>query len=306
MTRPIVAINDKPPTDRPGWSAITATTANVLDRGLGQRHEPGKPESRRHGRVTVTGGRLEIRIDKPNDTERGVAAAARAASAEMCDRCGGKGDPVADESGAPTGCRCADCREPAHQVVPRPWPGADTQDHPNAVSPGQWTADIRGGATGADWSHRDWRNYRRLETGYGENIRQLMTARNDRDTMFIWTNSPGWAGILRAFFLLMRPEQNERPDVPGHVPWRLRWMKSKFGVLDIRMTETTPYQLGAAILMMNLSTTICSRCSRPGEGLREVFGKTECRTCRDKSDTGDRPGGPDPRTADNSRQESER
>ena len=121
----------------------------------------------------------------------------------------------------------------------------DIEDHPEAVSPGQWTADIRRGYYGNDWDHTNWRHYRRLETAYGPKIRKLMAADADEEATQRWAGGPGWAGPLRALFITMRPEQDERPGSPDHTPWRLRWMKEKFGALDIRTTGQTPYQSGA-------------------------------------------------------------
>ena len=116
-------------------------------------------------------------------------------------------------------------------------------DHPHLISPGQWTQDIRGGMTGADWNASDWRNYGRLETAYAQPMAALMRAEDDVEAMRFWTaGTPGWAGLLRALFVTLRPEQDERTDEPGHVLWRLRWMKEKWGWLDVRTTRATPYQ----------------------------------------------------------------
>ena len=47
---------------------------------------------------------------RPDRQTLGMFAAARALSAETCELCGGKGDPLADADGQPAGCRCSRCR----------------------------------------------------------------------------------------------------------------------------------------------------------------------------------------------------
>ena len=100
------------------------------------------------------------------------------------------------------------------------WPEASAKDE-TARSPGQWTADIRGGSTGNTWDSENWRDYGRLETLYGPQIIELMTAENDEETMRLWAGGAGWAGLMRALFLTLRDEQDERPDNPGHTPGKL-------------------------------------------------------------------------------------
>ncbi len=46
--------------------------------------------------------------------------------------------------------------------------------------------------------------------------------------MLLWPGG-GWAGLLRALFLTLHNEQDDRAGVEGHVPWRLRWMKENSG-----------------------------------------------------------------------------
>ena len=50
---------------------------------------------------------------------RGIVTGAWAVSAEICQGCGGPGDPVTLGSGG-RGTRCGDCREPDDRVLPRP------------------------------------------------------------------------------------------------------------------------------------------------------------------------------------------
>ena len=132
------------------------------------------------------------------------------------------------------------------------------------VSPGQWTQDLRGGSTGGDWSADDWRTYGRLESHYHEPVAVLMGAQDDARAMRFWAGGAGWAGLLRALFLTIRPEQDERPEDPGHVPWRLRGMKEKWGSLRVRTTGMTPYQDSVVSLVQAMSAATCIECGAPG------------------------------------------
>ena len=50
---------------------------------------------------------------------RGIVTGAWALSAEICQACGGPGDPVTLGRGG-RGTRCGDCREPGDRLLPRP------------------------------------------------------------------------------------------------------------------------------------------------------------------------------------------
>ena len=251
----------------PGWKPIVASAEERL-KGC---ETTGRIEAR------VASGRLQLRAEKASERAQGILDGARAASGEICEQCGGKGEPIVDRAGAPSGCRCAGCRRPDDRTSARPWPPATGEDHANRVSPGQWSADIR--TPEASWDTGDWRNYGRLETLYAENIALLMSGRDDEAAMRLWSNAPGWAGLLRAICAVMRAEQDERPDDPKHVPWRLRWLKAKFGYLDVRTSRTTEYQAGIVGLIASLSTSICQRCGQPGHCRNEQYVRTECDRC---------------------------
>ncbi len=126
-------------------------------------------------------------------------AAARALSAETCELCGGKGDPLADADGQPAGCRCSRCREPGAIVLARDWDWATFEDYPQAVSPGQSPEE-------------GWQSCPRLETLYAKPIRQLMATEHEDDVMSLWALGSGWAGLIRALFIVLRPEEDERPS----------------------------------------------------------------------------------------------
>lgn len=94
-------------TERPGWADIIGFTGYLL----GDAVEPD--EQRRLDPAGVLNGRLRLEAPEASGAVRGFLAAAEALSAETCERCGGKGDPVAGADGAPAGCRCRKCRPPA-------------------------------------------------------------------------------------------------------------------------------------------------------------------------------------------------
>ena len=210
----------------PGWIHLAKKATGALDKWMPNADEEPIAKLRS---IAVREGRLEVAVEQGDEEVRGVIDAIRAMSGEICDRCAGKGDPVEDATGE-TGSRCRTCRSRGLRVCPgtgrsRPCP---TTRH--LISPGQWTQDIRGGMTGADWDDSDWRNYGRLETVYAQPMAALMRAEDDVEAMRFWTGTPGWAGLLRALFVTLRPEQDERTDEPGHVPWRVAVDEGEVGV----------------------------------------------------------------------------
>lgn len=268
--------------DRRGWQRLVDEAERLTS-----SRWVAKPEAQ----VEVVDGRLQLAFGEPPGDgaarAAGIAAGARALSAETCERCGGKGDPVDDPQGQRTGSRCEACRTPQTVRAKREWaPYAGPAAR--VVSPGQWTADIRGGTSGADWDATDPANYGRLETLYAEPIARLMQANDDEEAVGLWTGSPGWAGLLRALFVTMRPEQDERPDDPNHKPWRLRWMKAKWGTLDVRTTGNTPFQFGVILMIEHMSGLVCRRCGRPGRIRHADHVRTECDECWKNAPAADR------------------
>lgn len=104
--------------------------------------------------------------------------------------------------------------------------GPGQPDHPHVIWHGQWTEDIRGPGVGADRNHTDWRNHGRLETLCAAAIARRMRVDDDAQAMRLW---PGGAGLMRALLLTLRPEQDEPPAEPEHLPRRLRSMKEQRG-----------------------------------------------------------------------------
>ncbi len=259
--------------DRPGWTAIAGLAAD------GAEHGHRDASKRRALQAGVSGGALILECPAPPPATAGMTAAARAVSAETCDRCGGKGSPCGPPGGPPDACRCAGCRDAGQTPLRRIWTPAEKTADMTGLSPGQHTQDLRGGATGNHPDITDWRCYGRLEHRYADEIAELMAGRDDARAMRFWTGRAGWAGLIRALLIVMRSEQDERPEDPEHKPWRLRWMKEKWGGLDIRTTGDTAYQWGAIRYVETMSTLVCEACGMPGELRYGHRWRVECDDC---------------------------
>ena len=269
----------KPPTiedalrDRAGWAAVAGLAADAAEHG----HEDAS--KRRSLRARVSGGALLLECPDPPPATAGMMAAARAVSAETCDRCGGKGSPCGPPGGPPVACRCTGCRDAGQASLPRAWTPAENTPDMAGLSLGQHTQDLRGGITGNNPDIGDWRCYGRLEHRYADEIAELMAGRDDGRAMRFWAGGAGWAGLMRALLTVMRPEQDERPEDAGHKPWRLRWMKEKWGRLDVRTTGETPYQWGAVRYVETMSTLLCEGCGMPGRLRHGHYVRVECDGC---------------------------
>ena len=106
-----------------------------------------------------------------------------------------------------------------------------------------------------------------------------MAGRDDERAIRFWAGRAGWAGLMRSLLTVMRPEQDERPEDPGHKPWRLRWMKQKWGRLDVRTTGETPYQWGAIRYVETMSTLVCKECGMPARLRHGLCWRVECDDC---------------------------
>ena len=259
-----------------GWRLIVETACSTIT-GWGLR--PKETPLPLITSVGVGDGMLDVQLAGGHAGDRGSTAAARALSGEFCEKCEGKGDPVEDGTTGKRGTRCRVCRSTGHTALEREWSVEAQPDHPHIISPGQYTADIRGRGTGADWDETDWRNYGRLETLYAVPIAHLMRADNDAEAMALWPGGAGWAGLLRALFITLRPEQYERPEDPEHIPWRLRYMKEKWGGLRVRSTATTAYQNQVMFTVESMSTRTCERCGAPGATRGRYLIRAMCERC---------------------------
>ena len=191
---------------------------------------------------------------------RGTVAAARALSREICDACGGPGDPVWPAGGR-GGTRCAGCRGADDEVLPRgEW---RRERDPEAEQPDR----------DAPWD--SYRGYRVLEDHHG--FEAVMDARYHPDDERGWFHygmiRGGWSHLLRAAFTLLVHEQSA-PTL-----WRLRYIKEKFGSIDMRSVNDTEYHAAIRRLVGQLSGRTCYRCGRPGTPRREGWWHPACDPC---------------------------
>ena len=230
----------------------------------------GVPDAERC-RVTserVRAGRLELTAapvgnggnegQTPGPQVRGILAAAAALSAETCEICSGKGDPIAAADGTPVGTRCSQCRKPATRTIARNWPtGEPEADEEKKFDP-----------------------TKRLEERHDNYIQRLMRADDDHGrAMWLTTHMAGWAGIIRALFLRLRSEQDERPEDPGHHPWRLGTMKEKWGGLRLEDTAGNAYQNGVIKFLEMASQWTCAHCGRDASLRYGGWVRPECDEC---------------------------
>ena len=144
-----------------------------LEKEYGQGHTEGEQQALRP--PTIADGRLRIDITDPSPRALGYAAATEAMSAETCEQCGSKGDPISEAARGCTGCRCLKCRG-AGRVLPRPYRGEDAR------------------------------------------AAALMRADDDNGRMWGFTNSPGWAGLVRELLLTLESTHEQFRQDPDKLP----------------------------------------------------------------------------------------
>ena len=251
--------------ERPGWKNIVGLAQYMAVEAC--------PEGARRtlAGATVGNGRLQLRADDPPGETRGLLAAAEALSAETCELCGGKGDPIADDAGRAAGCRCGECRNGTTSVRARDWPAPT----PDAAQ------------TGVE--KKEGREPECLETGYGEFMTRLMRGDEDEGRgMWLWTGLAGWGGLVRALFITLRPEQDERPDDPGHHPLRFGSMKEKWGMLRTENTPMNDYQRGVIRFIEMMSQWTCVDCGQPATMRYGKWIRPECDECWKGAEAEDR------------------
>ena len=92
-----------------GWRTLAATTIRLAnEHGARVRQRPAADRLL-----------CETVDEEPTERVRGILDAAYALSGEICEACGAPGDPVRTAAGRQT-TRCADCREPADDILARP------------------------------------------------------------------------------------------------------------------------------------------------------------------------------------------
>ena len=249
------------PATHPGWSVIVGLAQYMaVEAASGD-------EKRTIEDPTVTDGQLYLTAENAPSTLLGMLAAARALSAETCEKCGAKGDPVADSRGKRAGCRCSGCRGKRTTVLPRNWPTRPAKTGESAEN--------------TEEKHGKKERYKRLEDPERyTHVTRLM--RGDEDTgrgMWGWTNHPGWGGLIRAMLITLRPQQDDQPDNPRHHPFRMGTVKEKWGTLRVEETSRNNYQNGVIQFIEMMSRYCCIECGEPARMRHAGFVRPECDTC---------------------------
>ena len=248
--------------ERPGWRNIVS-----LARYMTAESVP-KHQQRVMAEPMVEEGRLVLRADDPDPEIRGLLQSAMQLAAETCEQCGGKGDPIVDEQCRTCGCRCRACRGPQATVLARSWP----------IRPPRPQVERQGR-----------RADKRLEEQDDDSVDRLMRAhKDDGRAMWAWTCINGWAGLIRALFVTLGPEQDERPGQAGHRPFRIGTMKEKWGTLVVEGHVGSAYQHGAVRFIEMASRNTCVECGRPAP-MRYASGvRPQCDQCWERVDQKDR------------------
>ena len=102
------------------------------------------------------------------------------------------------------------------------------------------------------------------------------------------THHAGWGRLVRALFMALRPEQDERPDDPGHHPLRFGGMKEKWGTLRIEDTRVNDYQRGVIRFIEMMSRWTCVDCGQPATMRYGKWVRPECDECWKRAEAEDR------------------
>ena len=239
---------------RPGWEQLIRTAAETAS---WQRVIEWR-------RSLDAGGGLVLTPLDPQDLDlervRCTVAAARALSREICEVCGGPGDPVWPAGGR-GGTRCSGCRGADDEVLPRDDAWRRERD-PERELPDR----------SAPWD--SYRRYSVLEDRYAFDA--VMDAGYHPDDGRAWFGDGvrgGWSHLLRAAFTLLVPEQ------VGPRPGRLSEIKEKWGTLRLSWTNGTSFHHAVLKLVERLSAHVCFMCGRPGEMRDEGWVHPACDVC---------------------------
>ena len=242
---------------RPGWKTVAELAAYMAAESVPEAERFEVTGRRvRNGRLELT-GRPAKGEGKPSRRVAGILDAARTLSGETCEVCSGKGDPVAADDGTPLGTRCIGCRPFATRTIERQWPAAVPQ-----AKDGPYDREER------------------IERRHGNDSQRLMRANADHGrARWRAASIAGWTGIVRALYLTLRDEQEERPGDPEHHPWRLGTMKEKWGGLRLESTAVNAYQSGVVDYLEMVSQWTCVRCGRDAELRIGRWVRPECNEC---------------------------
>ena len=249
-----------------GWRPLITTTCRLAhQKGASLRRRPIK------GRLLLE--RVGDATDEPADYVRGVLTGAWALSAEICELCGGPGDPVTLERGH-RGTRCAGCRKPGDQTVSRP-PWRRERDR-NDDAFGPLLEDIIGiddlatlmEARHPPATHRGWPARR----AKGDSQRAALIGPAG-------SGKTGWNHLLRACFSILLPL-----ECPGiQPPWRLGQVKERLGHLTVyHARRYTPFYDGLSDIVSHFSGRTCIECGQPGRLRNTRWGWVHpaCDACR--------------------------
>ena len=236
-----------------GWRLLISTTVRLAN-GTRLRRRPAEGRLLLEPAGPAPPLQTGRRAPQPADYVRGVLTGAWALSAEICQACGGQGDPVTLGSSG-RGTRCADCRESSDQVLPRP---AWRRERENGHEAPGLLEDLVGPDNLADLMEA---RPPRTHPGRPFPHWPLGRAQGDPDGLTVSTiGGTGWNHLLRAGFALLL-----LLECPGVAPpLRLSRVKERLGRLRIYHFPHTSFYEGIENLLSDLSATTCIHCGRPG------------------------------------------
>ena len=241
-----------------GWRRLITATVRLA-------HHEGAQLRRRlvDGRLLFeasgeTSGRSAERV-------RGIVTGAWALSAEICEACGGPGDPVTLGSGG-RGTRCGECREPGDRVLPRPaWRRKRETGHeaPDVLE------DLVGSHDLADLMEA--RHTPATHAGW-----PVKRGQSDPDMRIVCPiGGAGWNHLLRGGLAVLLPL-----ECPGVAPpWRASCIKERLGRLKFHHRHHRPFYAGVGAILSNVSATTCIYCGRPGRMRRPGWMHPACDQC---------------------------
>lgn len=255
---------------RPGWTTIVELVAYLI--GEARHRDEHKREIQS---LSVQAGRLRFEVINGSEEVAGLLAAAESLSAETCELCGGKGNPVGDGRLQPRGCRCEGCLGARLVRLARDWSGMS--GHPAARN--QRGQGVQIGLTRSDGDLSGRKDPDRQETTNCKHADLLMKATDDELATIGWVGGAGWAGLIRALFLTLCPEPGYPPDDPSLALRRIEDMKEKYGELAVYLASYSPYQQGACMFIETISAYVCLQCEAPGELRDSGWIRAECNAC---------------------------
>ena len=257
----------------PGWVDLKRAAQDAAGcppprRRSGRSREKGRVR----GAALDARGRLLLDITSSQpERARGAAAGAHAVSAEICDRCGGPGDPVRLASTWTRTTRCEYCRGAADEVLPRPpWrrhrdvareiPDPTANDHSHRSMPvieriltdQNLSALMEGRDVGSGWPNTDGNEY--VDEEFVGGIFGL--------PYWLMHSANGWCPLIRAFFTLVLPMQCEGQARPARVIEMAKSYRQgeREPELAIAAHNFDDYRWGIAHLVTEHSRRTCCDC----------------------------------------------